>query len=617
MNTDQNTYGIRGIQLDLARQMEPLPRIFEFIDLAAEHHFNMLMLYLEGRIRTAVFPYLQEGEFYTESDIRRIVAYASQKGLTTVPVIAVLGHCELFLECPQLAHLAELRDGMHGRYFDRKTMVCPSNPDTFTFFARYLREVSGLFPGKYMHLGFDECWDLGTCPDCAAAAKGKMRGGLFIDWLLKWHAFVTRELKKEMMIWDDMFDFYPETLELVPRDVMLCAWNYARRIDEAPKDRLGCFSDRFARFDELGFRYLVCPSLSGYFSNTRSFTEYAAHRHPAGGVLTIWERAERFLADGYPAIAYAGELWRTGLGNDGGLRTEVLREFFPEATPAQIQALQLYYELEPVALSADWTRYLAGGLTQHEAERAASLELLRDILAGIPAEGSSAEILEELLELTDMQRLFFKLRSLAAGSAAEEECIRMIQELQTRRAAMWQRARPGIAPCKTDRFFEGMLKVPGEITRSARDAKGFLIVKTPFGISKSISFAITFAGHGEAYTPANNACFYNPPFEFDPLVSPVPLAETGVPESVEITIQGAWSARISFFEIVTGGARYAPSSVEILEGTALCPERLLVNDWLYGEIGRIERLSPVERDNPAEMSRERTRVRFAMKKVDY
>ena len=62
-------FKIRAVQLDLARQMESLDFIKEFIDLAAKNHYNTLFLYLEWRIRTRCVD-LGETEGYSKEELR-------------------------------------------------------------------------------------------------------------------------------------------------------------------------------------------------------------------------------------------------------------------------------------------------------------------------------------------------------------------------------------------------------------------------------------------------------------------------------------------------------------------------------------------------------------------
>ncbi|MHC4884815.1 MAG: hypothetical protein ACYTGH_07010, partial [Planctomycetota bacterium] len=72
---------IRAIQLDLARQMETVDYIEDFIQFASRQGYNALVLYLEARVRTDSFPYPAPEESYTLEEMRRVVTCAHTHGL--------------------------------------------------------------------------------------------------------------------------------------------------------------------------------------------------------------------------------------------------------------------------------------------------------------------------------------------------------------------------------------------------------------------------------------------------------------------------------------------------------------------------------------------------------
>lgn len=96
------------------------------------------------------------GGFYTQDDIREVVAYAAMRHITVVPEIEMPGHAIAALAAyPQYGSDTNLYDtdakaGVNSGVFD------PSNPETFTFLENVLTEVFALFPGKYVHVGGDE-----------------------------------------------------------------------------------------------------------------------------------------------------------------------------------------------------------------------------------------------------------------------------------------------------------------------------------------------------------------------------------------------------------------------------------------------------------------------------
>lgn len=78
---------IRAVQLDLARQPETLAYIRDFISFAADFGFNALVLYLEGRIKTASFPCMPDNQSYTPNDMAKVVKWAEQKNMEAIPVV--------------------------------------------------------------------------------------------------------------------------------------------------------------------------------------------------------------------------------------------------------------------------------------------------------------------------------------------------------------------------------------------------------------------------------------------------------------------------------------------------------------------------------------------------
>lgn len=590
---------IRGVQLDLARQKEDHNTVFSFIDLAAKHQFNMLVLYLEGRIKTKSFSCLSDSEAYTMEEIRKIVEYATAKNLETVPVVSVLGHGEWFLDQAEFSSLAEIDAEGSGRLSERRMMFCPSNPGTFEFLSRYVREVADLFPGRYFHFGFDEFWELGWCSRCQVAGKNKKRGQLFMDYLKRFYAFCRDELQKEMMIWDDMFDFYPEMLVELPKEVILCSWNYSRKFT-LPPDRKACSKDRFALFELLGLRYVFCPSLSGYFSNADTFTDYAAKYEPDGAILTVWERQNRFLADGFPAISAMGERWSGSKKTVEELHRDAFLEFIPTATPAQLAALQAFYDHSPLDISTDFRRYLGGKLSLHETEMEVSLRLIAEVLNEIPAVAGNA-VLHEIISLVRERMLFFRLRKLIPqifhGKCNESEkmaCLDEIRSLRESRIRTWKKERSGILMTVHKRY-DALIKIFENAESAAAKNCGFLILRTPFGISPNILFKLYFKGKDEPVV-VENTCLYNPPFSNDELYSELLIGEKGEVEKVELSAWGSFNAKISCFRIIFDEESYVPDTVTLIQGSGEYLERILINDWNYGTLGRLSPVSDEEFD---------------------
>ena len=197
---DYPRFGWRGMHLDVCRHFFEVDFVKKYIDLLARYKMNRFHWHLTDdqgwRIEIKKYPKLTEvgawrngsqvgpysrreydsipyGGFYTQDQIREVVAYASARNITVVPEIEMPGHA--------LAALASYpRSGCTGGPYEVnkgwgvfEDVFCAGNDSTFTMLEDVLAEVMELFPGEYLHVGGDECpkerWK--TCPKCQARMK--------------------------------------------------------------------------------------------------------------------------------------------------------------------------------------------------------------------------------------------------------------------------------------------------------------------------------------------------------------------------------------------------------------------------------------------------------------
>ena len=290
---------IRAVQLDLARQMETVPFVKAFTRKVADAGFDMLVLYLEGRVRTPSFS-LGEAESYSPDEMREIVACASACGVEVVPVVSVLGHAEHFFRNPGLDALAEERGGLCRWPVSSKQTFCLNLPEARAFLEKYVSEVAAIFPGRYIHLGLDESFQFGFCDTCRARREKIGFGPLFTEYV-KWADGLCHRLGKRMWMWDDMYEFFPEELANAPRDIVMCHWIYDNDVTEW--GHRGHFLNRIrvdwlAEYEKLGIAAIpvgaACPD------NLRTLAAYAARHRTLGFCISQWELSDSFYG---PPIA--------------------------------------------------------------------------------------------------------------------------------------------------------------------------------------------------------------------------------------------------------------------------------------------------------------------------
>ena len=193
---DKPQFGWRGLMLDVARHFFTKDEIKHFLDVMAVHKFNVFHWHLDDtqgwRIEIKKYPRLtaigawrekiewgldpgasrawnaagQYGGFYTQDDVREIVAYAADRHITVVPEIEMPGHSRGAL-------MAHSEFSCNGTPYSG--VFCAGNDAVFEFLQNILSEVIALFPSQFIHIGGDEVpkdfWK--KCPRCQARLRAE------------------------------------------------------------------------------------------------------------------------------------------------------------------------------------------------------------------------------------------------------------------------------------------------------------------------------------------------------------------------------------------------------------------------------------------------------------
>lgn len=199
---DEPRFPYRGLHLDVGRNFFPKAFIKKYIELMAMHKFNYFHLHLtedQGwRIEIKKYPKLSEvaayrnetlighysdqphqfdgqryGGYYTREDIKELVEHAKKYYITIIPEIEMPGHSQAALAAyPELGCTVGPYE-VATKWGIFKEVYCAGNEKTFDFLEDVLTEVIDLFPGRYIHIGADECpkdrWK--ECDKCQARIK--------------------------------------------------------------------------------------------------------------------------------------------------------------------------------------------------------------------------------------------------------------------------------------------------------------------------------------------------------------------------------------------------------------------------------------------------------------
>lgn len=303
--SDWPRFGYRGLMLDVSRHFSDVEMVKRTIDMLALHQLNIFHWHLTDdqgwRIEIKSHPELTEvgawrddtvvgrylggtdyptdgkrhGGFYTQEQIREIVAYAKERYIEIIPEIDLPGHTSAVLAAyPQLG-CEDKEYKVANRWGVIRDVLCAGNPASLDLFKDIMDEVCELFPGKYIHLGGDECvkdrWK--ACPKCQKKIRelGLKDGSRYSkeDYLQSWFmgevASYVQSKGKRVIGWD-------EILEGVPmEDSVIMSWRGTEGGITAAR---------------MGHDVVMTPTSDMYFDQSQTLASQL-EEIPVGGFINV------------------------------------------------------------------------------------------------------------------------------------------------------------------------------------------------------------------------------------------------------------------------------------------------------------------------------------------
>jgi hexosaminidase len=227
---DQPRFPWRGLMIDIGRHFIPLATLKRNLDGMAAVKMNVLHLHLSEnqgfRVESEKFPKLQQlgsdGLYYTQAEMRELIAYAADRGIRVVPEFDMPGHSTAwFVGYPEIA------SGKGPYQIDRHWGVRdpamnPAQERTYKFLDAFIGEMARLFPDHYFHIGGDEVngkeWDANPeIQQFMRAHEFKNNAALQAYFNRRVQAIVSKH-GKIMMGWDEILN--PD----LPKSIVIQSW---------------------------------------------------------------------------------------------------------------------------------------------------------------------------------------------------------------------------------------------------------------------------------------------------------------------------------------------------------------------------------------------------------
>ena len=258
-------YNYRSLHLDCARHFFSVETIKKVIEGISYGKMNVLHWHLSDdhgwRIESKKYPRLHQcsGEYYTQEQIREIVAFAKDRGIEIIPEIDMPGHNLALLSAfPEYSCKGEAVIPAKGRGVYR-TILCAGKEKTIDFVASLLEEIIPLFDSEYFHIGGDEApkdeWK--ECPHCNAKMK-ELGLNSYEDLQGYFTAQICKMLKKygkKPICWNDAL-----LASNLPEDVIIQYWtiDYAKEMKQfVEKGGKWIYSDMFELY--LDYPHSMIP----------------------------------------------------------------------------------------------------------------------------------------------------------------------------------------------------------------------------------------------------------------------------------------------------------------------------------------------------------------------
>lgn len=238
---DKPRFPWRGLMIDVSRHFIPLEVLKRDLDGMAAVKLNVFHWHLSDdqgiRVESKKFPKLQEmgsdGLYYTQEQVRELIAYARDRGIRIVPEFDMPGHSTAwFVGYPELAsgpgpYQIERKWGIFDPAMD------PTEERTYKFLDNFIGEMANLFPDQYFHIGGDEVngkqWDANEKIQSFMRARGLDNSQDLQAYFSRRMQKIIRKHGKFMIAWDEIMQ--PD----LSKDIVVQSWREPASLAVAAK----------------------------------------------------------------------------------------------------------------------------------------------------------------------------------------------------------------------------------------------------------------------------------------------------------------------------------------------------------------------------------------------
>ncbi|CAA9307782.1 MAG: GH20, partial [uncultured Gemmatimonadaceae bacterium] len=296
----------RGVHDDVSRG--PLPTL-EFqkkqLRTLAAYKLNVYSPYLETALAYRSHPLVASpGGALTAAEARELVAYGRRYHVEVIPEQQTFGHMHQLLRLEKYAPLGETPHG-HA--------LAPSQPGSLALIRDLYAEVDSAFPGRFLHIGMDETFELGRGQSASRVAREGL-GPVYLGFMAQ-VAELLRPLDRRLLFWGDVAMNHPELVGTLPKTMIAVPWSY---------DTATTYDKFVLPFSNAGMETWVAPGVSNWWRvypnynialpNIRNFARDAQRLGSTGILTATWDDfGEQLFAQTWTGVLFgAAAGWQPG-----------------------------------------------------------------------------------------------------------------------------------------------------------------------------------------------------------------------------------------------------------------------------------------------------------------
>ncbi len=246
---DAPQHHYRGLLLDVARTFQPVHEVKRVLDYMAYCKLNKLHFHLVDneawRIEIKRYPQFAQiggfrggdsplhpiygrfnqkyGGYYTQEELRDIVAYAAERNIEVIPEIDMPGHSKALGTIHPAIRCNYTPNTANSNGIDIRNVWCVAKESNYTLIEDIVKELVGIFPSEYIHIGGDEVkfslWE--PCPDCQRLMreKGLKSGAQLEQHFLNRVSDILTKYNRKAVVWDEAVDG-----GMLPKTTLVSGW---------------------------------------------------------------------------------------------------------------------------------------------------------------------------------------------------------------------------------------------------------------------------------------------------------------------------------------------------------------------------------------------------------